>query len=209
MTARATLHRALTHPLVMAAKRPLKDALWIARGRAFANPPLPRRVTSVLFICKGNICRSPFAGIRFRQLLDARGLSGVRSASAGISTTQAARAPQEACTAAGGYGHSLDAHEPLQLTRELVREHDLVVVMEADQLRQLRASYPDAADRILLLPLLDEEASGYERFNISDPFGGPLDGFHACYARIDRALQRLLDQLAGAAPVRNSPGERQ
>ena len=194
---RSTLNRLLTHPLALSVKRPLKDALWTARGRALANPQIPARVTSILFVCKGNICRSPFAALLAAQRLAERGVGGVHCSSAGISVTQAARAPQEACEAAALFGLSLLAHVPLQVTGDLLLSHDLTIVMEAGQMQELRRRYPEAASRIVLLPLIDRDQAGYVRFNIADPFGQPLPAFHDCYRRIDRLVTRLLDRVAG------------
>ena len=53
----------LTHPLALALKRPARNVRWRIRGRGIANPPLPHRVSSVLFVCLGNICRSPFGAL--------------------------------------------------------------------------------------------------------------------------------------------------
>ena len=67
----------MTHPVTMAAKAPVKDALWTIRGRQFRNPQFGREVRSVLFLCHGNICRSPFAAVRAAQLLERAGIDDV------------------------------------------------------------------------------------------------------------------------------------
>jgi protein-tyrosine-phosphatase len=192
---------ALTNPIAMAVKEPIKDLVWTVRGRQLANPSPPRGVRSLLFVCQGNICRSPFAAKRAAQLLDDAG-SPIICASAGIETTQAGRSPREACQAALAFGVSLDSHMPVQLTGSLVSRFDLIVVMEAAQLEALRRSYPDAADRIWLLSLLDQR-SGYARYHITDPFGGPRAAFESCYRRIDDALRPLL-RLNGIAHYERS-----
>jgi len=195
------LHRVLTHPLMMAAKGPLKDAWWSARGHGLSNPPIPSAVRSILFVCKGNICRSPFAAARAAHLFSEAGLQGVRCTSAGIIATQAAGPPLEACEAASAYGLELDAHQPVQVTPQLISAHDITIVMDADQMLALRQAYPDAAGRIFLLPLLEPGVSrGYARYNISDPFGQPLATFGRCYRRIDSALRSLLRLIAHDSP---------
>jgi protein-tyrosine-phosphatase len=191
------LHRTLTHPLAIAAKRPLKDGWWFVRGMALSNPRMPARVESMLFVCKGNICRSPFAAVRAAQLLRNAGRADIRCTSAGITATQAARPPQDASDAASAFGVGFADHEPVRLTRDLIDLHDLTVVMEADQLIHLRQQYPHAIGRILLLSLLDRRG-GYARYNIADPFGQQVEAFRSCYARIDGALQALLSQLPSA-----------
>ncbi|MGH9349986.1 MAG: hypothetical protein ACRD26_22260, partial [Vicinamibacterales bacterium] len=193
----ATLLRsALTHPLVMQMKRPLQDLRWRVKGARLRNPPVPERVEAVLFVCLGNICRSPFGALRAERLLEEAGRGDLLCTSAGIRPSQAARSPGEACAVARRYGLSLDRHVPQALTRGLVAAHDMVVVMEASQLEQVQAAYPELHDRVFLLPLYDDAARGdYERYNIADPFGQPLEAFETCYERMDRALRRWLQTV--------------
>lgn len=184
--------RILRQPAVRTLKRRLTDAWWSARGAAIENPPFPQNVRSVLFICKGNICRSPFAAERFSAMLTDARVTGVRTSSAGIQINQAATPPMYAVEAARAFGLSLARHRPRQLTGELLAEHDVAIVMEADQLRALRQRYPDSHSRIVLLPLLQNGFAGYARYHIADPYGHPLTEFESCYERIDRALGDLL-----------------
>ena len=178
---------------VMAVRRPLREAWWWFKGMNVMNPPLPERVQSMLFVCLGNICRSPFAALIAARRLEQAEDTRIRCASAGIRTTQAARSPHEAREVAAAFGVSLDEHRPQTLTRELVDEYDLIVVMELRQLETLREAYPDAVDRIVLLSLFDPDAgTPYERVNIQDPFSRPRDAFVSCYERIDRAVNALL-----------------
>jgi protein-tyrosine-phosphatase len=135
-----------------------------------------------------------------RKML-AAGDADVRCASAGIRTTQAARPPLHAREAARRSGLSLEAHLPIQVTRELLDDFDVIVVMEARQMESLRGAHPHAADRIVLLPLYDRDTyDGYERYNIADPFGRPPAAFDACYERVQRALAGFL-QAAGLLPA--------
>jgi protein-tyrosine phosphatase len=189
----------LRHPLGRALKRLGRDLWWRLKAIGIRNPKLPERVESVLFVCLGNICRSPFAALVASNRSPHPGPAR-RFASAGISTKQAARPPREACDAGAVYGVGLSDHRPQTLTRELMEAFDLIVVMEATQLERLRRSYPDAAARVVLLSLFDPEATGgYERCNIADPFSRPRAEFDACYRRIDRATAKLLAELDSAA----------
>lgn len=201
---RSVAERAITAVLTSAPataiKRAIRDVKWSVKGSGLTNPPWPSRVESIVFVCLGNICRSPFAAVLTEKKLAEAGRSDIRCESAGIRANQAGRAPEEACAVAGEYGLSLQEHRPTKLTRELIDRHDLVVVMEVPQLEQLRQSYPDAASRIVLLSLLDPESpAGYQRYHITDPFMQPRTAFEACYRRIDRATSNLLRQLSPEA----------
>jgi protein-tyrosine phosphatase len=192
----------LTSRAATALKGRLRRLRWTLAGRAVKNPPLPVLLDSVLFVCLGNICRSPFAAAIAGRRLQERG-ADVRCGSAGIRTTQGARPPGFACEAAAAYGLSLLDHQATTLNSALVAAHDLIVVMEVRHLRALRTTYPNASDRLVLLPLFDVEASSAEeRYNIADPFGQPQDSFDACYRRIDRAVERLLEAVESARAPR-------
>ena len=186
----------LTHPLVRRVKAPLRSAYWAVRGMGTKNPPMPTRVQSILFVCLGNICRSPFAAELAAKLLRDRRRTAVRCTSAGIRPSQANRSPAEACSVSAAYGLSLDEHRPRAVTAELLEAHDVIVVTEWKHFEHLRAAYPEYRDRVVLLPLHDAEARGaYERYNIADPFGKPLAVYEACYDRIQRSLRPWLEQL--------------
>lgn len=182
-----------TPRLLSAAKRTLRNVWWTARGLSLVNPPLTEPVRSLLFVCKGNICRSPFAEHRVGQLLWAAGRADVKVSSAGIRADSHARSPREACIAARRYGIELSNHVPVRLEPELVRSHDLIVVMEAAHLAAVRDLHPAARERVCLLPIVGGASGhGARRYNIDDPFGLPLDAYVACYARIDRDVQSLM-----------------
>ena len=192
---RGIIHSVLTHPLTMAVKAPIKDVLWTVRGRGLSNPPFGREVRSALFLCYGNICRSPFAAERAAQLVGRAGIR-IRCASAGIAANQARQCPLEARAAAESFGLNLDDHVPALLTPSMMDEFDLVVVMEAGQMQLLRERFAHARSRIVLLPLVDgADRHGYARYNIADPFGQPRAAFDECYRRIDRSLQSLVHLL--------------
>jgi protein-tyrosine phosphatase len=187
----------LRSPPVMRVKHALRDAWWLVHGRSVAPPHLPARVPSVLFICKGNICRSPFAERLAAARLAGRPGGAVRLASAGYHATQAAQSPTHAVEVARGYGVGLGDHRPLPLSSALMDDHALVVVFEVEHLRRLERDYPEHRDRLVLLPLFAAtRRTGYARYNIADPFGQPRERFVACYAAIDDALSPLLAEIA-------------
>ena len=194
--ARRLAKAVLAHPIVAKLGEPLRNAWWRIRGLGAENPPVPRHVTSILFVCLGNICRSPFGAELAKRLSADAGHSGIRCSSAGIRPSQDDRSPPEACRASAIHGVILTGHRPQALTPELMRSHDMVVVMEWRQLAQLREAYPDLRNRIFLLPLFDDQArNGYERYNIADPFGRPVVAFEECYRRMERSLRRCVAAL--------------
>lgn len=190
------LRSILRHPVVAPVKRATRNLWWRYKGVSIINPPLPAGTRSVLFVCLGNICRSPFAEALASRRLAAFSTRIVRFGSAGIRITQGAAPPLEARRVASGFGVSLDEHRPRLLTRELISAYDLIVVMEAGQMDHLRTTYPADKHRVVLLSLFDAGAGGRERYVIADPFGLSELAYVECYKRIDRTVAALITALA-------------
>lgn len=185
--------------LLRAARRAVRLTLAAARATWTRNPPLPARVSSLLFVCKGNICRSPFAAVQADRVARESGRA-LTHASAGIRPSQAGACPDDAVAAAATYGHDLRTWRPVLLDDALMASHDVVVVMETGQFRELRRRWPQHRGKIVLLSLFGPPAAdAWARLNIADPFGKPRPAFEACYERIDLALRDLFTQLPAAA----------
>ena len=193
-------HRAMARRI----KQALYRLRWAMRPRSSDRPPIPANVRSVLFVCLGNICRSPFAALVAQRHLVERGVTRVVCTSAGLEPSNAAGSPPEACTASARYGVSLDGHRPRAITRALVDGADLIVVMERAHVDDLAKAYPDHHDRVVLLPLLDRTAQGHERYGIADPFGQRPEAYDRCYRRIDAAVGELIAEIVGR-PAPSTP----
>ena len=186
-------------PLSRSIARRMKEAVrhvcWAVRPPSVVRPAIPSDIGSVLFVCLGNICRSPFAAVVAQRHLNERGATDVACTSAGLQPSAAGASPPEACAASARYGVSLHDHRPRAVTRALVDSCDLIVVMEREHAEDLRKSYPDRYDRVVLLPLFDGTARGYERYGIEDPFGRTPEAYDDCYRRIQRAVAELIGQI--------------
>jgi len=188
----------LPSQVIGAARRFAKDTYWTLRGAWLpaARPPVPPR--HVLFVCHGNICRSPYAAVLASVLASRSAAPSIAWSSAGFAAAPGAPSPPEALAAARRDGVALDAHRAIRLDAALVAAADLIVVFEVAHLIRLQAEYPAAATRFVLLPLLPARrarAFGYARYNIADPFGQPGPVFDACYARIRRDLAAFVAGL--------------
>ncbi|HEY8549109.1 MAG TPA: hypothetical protein VIL35_04055 [Vicinamibacterales bacterium] len=188
----------LTSRAVMPVKHAVRDLWWSLRGFWIRPRPLPRSPRSLLFVCKGNICRSPFAARYAARLLADAGAEGIRCVSAGIAVSRERISPAAAVAAARAFGVDLETHQATQLTPALVEAADLIVVTEVSHVQTLTRQYPRAADRIVLLPLFGADRSrrgGFARFNIADPYGRPVEVFNACYGHIAEAVSALLRRV--------------
>lgn len=142
-------------------------------------------------VCLGNICRSPYAEFALRRALPGHGFE-IRSAGF-IGPDR--RSPERAQAAAQTLGIDLGPHRSRLITTQMLREHDLVVVMETGQRTQLLTNHrvPDA--QILLLGDLDPEP--IETRTIPDPYAGSLEDFTRCYERVQRCIEALAGALGG------------
>lgn len=137
----------------------------------------------ILMVCVGNICRSPMAEALLAHRLGVAGSSrSVRSA--GISALVGRPADPTAVELMQERGVSLDAHRARQLTPELVRESDLILVMEAGHQRALVETHPSARGKTFRL-------GHWGNFDVPDPYKLPRAEFERSLALIDRGLDDL------------------
>lgn len=154
----------------------------------------PRR--SLLIVCHGNICRSPYAAAALAHALPGRVAWPVTIRSAGF-IGPGRPPPGEAVTIAARHGVDLSRHRSRTLTAALVRGADLVVVMDAVQRRAVVEQFGARADDVVLLG--DFDPAPIEMRAIRDPVEQPLDVFEEAYGRIDRCAT-MLAKAIGAAP---------
>jgi len=146
--------------------------------RRLRRTPLPR---SVLFICHGNICRSPYAAAAAGRLLPV----SVAVESAGFIGSDRP-SPPEAVAVAAERGIDLAPHRSQLIGLERLREVDLAIVMDRRQRHRLVIGRPRLRSRVVLLGDLDPEP--ITRRAVLDPVEQPAEAFRSCYDRIDRCV---------------------
>jgi protein-tyrosine phosphatase len=155
----------------------------------------------ILFVCMGNICRSPTAEGVMRRLVAEAGLDGaVEVQSAGIGDWHAGEPPDErAAAAAWARGITLEG-SARQVRPGDFRRFDLVIAMDRGNLRELLALAPDeeAAEKVRLLREFDPAATGGADLDVPDPYYGGERGFETVLDMIEAACRGLLDELRAA-----------
>jgi protein-tyrosine phosphatase len=157
-------------------------------------------MTRLLFVCMGNICRSPTAEGVMRRLLEDEGLD-VEIDSAGTGGWHAGEPPDErATTAARRRGVTLEG-SARQVRPADFRRFDLLVALDRGNLRELLALAPDeeAAERVRLLREFDPASGG--DLDVSDPYYGGDRGFETVLDMVEAACRGLLDELRAADRV--------
>jgi protein-tyrosine phosphatase len=148
--------------------------------------------TSVLFVCLGNICRSPLAEGAMRRLVEAQG-AAVEIDSAGTGDWHIGHAPDPRAQAeALRRGLDISMLRARQVTEEDFHRFDHIVAMDAKNLADLLAMQPDSARAALSL-LLDHAEGG----DVPDPYYGGDEGFAETFRLVEAGVQGLLQVISG------------
>jgi protein-tyrosine-phosphatase/predicted ATP-grasp superfamily ATP-dependent carboligase len=196
------LGRALVAPVRKLARR-IRSRLEASLLRFLAARPAWRRrqrrrlrrlakaSPRLLFLCRGNICRSPFAEAYARQRLRANTYA-LRSA--GSYPVEGRSSPPEALAVGRSLGVPLDAHRSRTLATELVDWAGVILCMDDRDRRILRESYPGARNRVFYLGAFAPPDASVQ---IADPWGQPPERYASCYREITAAVDGLVATLEG------------
>ncbi len=153
----------------------------------------------VVFVCWGNICRSPMAErVAERAAADA-GLTGVEFSSAGTSREELGSGiDPRAVDVLAEHGYRTDGHSAHQITSDEIEAADLVIAAEPIHLDRMRAMAPDA-DNLSLISDYDPEAE--PGAGLPDPWYGGADGFADTLAAVEAAVPGVLDRIRELRPA--------
>lgn len=149
----------------------------------------------VLFVCTGNICRSPLAQVLLERALAERGVSDIAVGSAGTGAWDGAPASEGAYLIALERGLDLSQHRARLLTRELVESADLVFTMA----RHHRARVQELGGEGRVFVLGEYAGRSGEEAEVGDPFGGDLEVYRDTCAELEALIATVADRLADEA----------
>jgi protein-tyrosine phosphatase len=147
----------------------------------------------VVFVCWGNICRSPIAERVARRKAEEAGLRGVEFTSAATSTEELGE-PMDPRAAAvlRDRGYDAEGHVAHQVDAGEIAGADLVVAMEDLHRDRMRRIAPDA-DHLALLTDFDPAATPGS--GVPDPWYGTAEGFYDTLAAVEAAIPGVLDRV--------------
>jgi glycine hydroxymethyltransferase len=154
---------------------------------------------TILFVCTGNICRSPMAEGIFRHIM--KGRRDFQVMSAGIGAVEGQPPSVHAVQAVRELGIDISKQRSRMLSSELVHEADYIFGMTHSHVDSVYLLYPEAAEKTFLLREFDETLDIFEK-DISDPIGGSYEVYLNCRDQIEQgiaSLLRFIDQGEGAA----------
>jgi protein-tyrosine phosphatase len=157
------------------------------------------RPVRVLFVCLGNICRSPLAEGVFRRLVERDGLTDrFEIDSAGTGSWHVGDPPDpRMCTTADHYDVPIREQRARQLKRRDLDHYDHVFAMDKSVLHDTLYLDPegDHGTRVRLFREFDPEPGDYQ---VPDPYYGGDEGFHEVYRITERTARAILDRLKHA-----------
>ena len=145
----------------------------------------------ILFVCTGNTCRCAIAEAIARKVIIERGLSDVEIQSAGTSAWDGAPASDGALLVGMERGIDLSQHRSQTLTRDLVRNADLILAMGPHHLERIEAL--GGAGRAFLVT--DFASRGASARPVNDPIGGELEVYRTTADELDQEVRRVFDRI--------------
>lgn len=166
--------------LMLRPGHPSLDATRAARAVAEAD--------ELLFLCLGNICRSPFAERYARRTLEAHGIDDLAVDSAGLGEASGRASPQLAVEAARSHGVDLVPHTSVT-DQQSIGDGTVVFVMDYNNYHNAAKLYPGAAERTFFLSVF----SPRNGVAIGDPNGTDPETFDRVYGEIAECIETLVD----------------
>ncbi|WP_232688714.1 low molecular weight phosphatase family protein [Halobacterium zhouii] len=151
----------------------------------------------VLFVCLGNICRSPFAARFAEREAERRGVP-LTASSTGFIQRTGRPTPAPGVSVAAEYGVDLTKHRSTVLDESALAAADVAFVMDARNYRDLTRAHPES-DPFFLRPLATRQPHAFE---VSDPDREGRAAFERAYSTIAKAVRALVaDQADRTEPA--------
>ena len=148
---------------------------------------------SILFVCLGNICRSPLAEGAFRTEAERRGLD-VEIDSAGTGNWHVGEPPDpRAVAVAQANDVDIGAQRARQVHPRDFEKHDWIVALDGAVLDDLQAMRPDGARAEVMLFL--DHVEGRSGEDVADPYYGQEDGFAVAWTDVTTGARALADRI--------------
>src|SRR5882672_1677679 len=152
---------------------------------------------TVLFVCTGNVCRSPMAEGILRRAVQGRG--DYRVFSAGLGAMEGQPPSHYAVQAVRELGIDISGQRSRMLTPELVHQADFIFGMTHSHIDTVILLYPQAAEKTFLLREFDETLDFFEK-DISDPIEDSYDVYLDCHDQIEQRIASIIQYLEQGTP---------
>ena len=148
---------------------------------------------TILVVCSGNTCRSPFGEGLLRKLLSERLHSPAQIFSAGTSAVAGAPVTPDAVRTAKEYGVDLAGKSSTPLTPDLIEQADMILVMEKRHRDRIVRVIPTASAKTRIVTDLAPESRIAE---VADPYGLGIDAYQRCFSDLHSIFTEAFPQIA-------------
>ena len=152
--------------------------------------------TRILFVCLGNIVRSPLAENMFRHLAEEAGVGDRYEVdSAGTASYHVGESPDARMRRVAGQRGLQYTGSARQVTAQDFDRFDLLIAMDSTNRSNLRRLARSASDEEKIRLMREFDPEGSANANVPDPYYGGIDGFERVYDIVERTCQSLLETL--------------
>jgi len=150
-------------------------------------------IKHILFVCTGNICRSPFAEGLLKKLVQKKGVDDIVADSAGLLALPGNSATGLAQKVAAEYDVDLSGHIAKSVREAILDRSDLILVMEKAHGESLLDAFPEADGKVFLI----RHFAGFGSRNrgIADPYGLNYEAYRFCFLDIQDCVSRLAEYV--------------
>src|SRR5690606_25494686 len=150
----------------------------------------------VLFVCLGNICRSPLAEAILNHKVKERKLDHlIQSDSCGTSNYHIGKAPDHRSIACAQNRGILIDHAGRQISLSDFDDFDYIIVMDESNLKNVRSLMEQSGQNHPRLHLMREFQPNAAHTEVPDPYFGDATGFEEVYEILDESIDHLLDKI--------------
>jgi len=169
-------------------ERAARVFMGLLRASRLRDGRIPRKARKIVFVCHGNIMRSPMCEQLFLKGIG-EGASGFQVISAGLNAVPGKGADPRAVKVAFEFGISLAGHQARPVTGEMLEQADIVFAMDFRNEAQLLARHPDMWRKVRLLGAC---ALDSQKREIPDPYWGDEAEVRRCYQELDQCIRNLV-----------------
>lgn len=142
---------------------------------------------NILFVCIGNICRSPMAEALFRNLLK-NNAQDISVSSAGLAALVGSPADEAAQKLMMQRGLDISAHRAQQITKTILLNADLILTMSSRQQKEIESKLPATCGKV-------HRVGKWEGYDIPDPYQRPLSAFENALILIEQGIISWYEKL--------------
>lgn len=143
--------------------------------------------SKILFVCKGNICRSPFAQYYAQKVFP----SSVKISSSGYHEKTGRKCPWKAIKAAKEYNIQLKNHRSSLVSKDLIQDSQFIFIFDEENRKTLHSQFPYAKNKIYFLGSLNEKLATI----INDPYGKEFSQYKITFKLISKYIDIINSYL--------------